>query len=143
MKDWKDDIDKKYGITSSVDPDYRFLKAERIGTLIADIEDLLKKQRDNCAKYFDEQTEGMETEDIAWEIEKRILISNAPEPGGSGSDEEIITLIKGDGTLKMKTKHCTDCGCELGEGEGQVFTCCEICWVKKYPKEAQNETENL
>ena len=45
MKDWKDDIDKKYGITSSVDPDYRFLKAERIGTLIADIESLLKKER--------------------------------------------------------------------------------------------------
>ena len=36
-----------------------------------------------------------------------------------------------------KTKHCTDCGCELDEGEGQVFTCCEKCWDKKYPKETK------
>ena len=50
MKDWKEDIDKKYGITSSVDPDYRFLKAERIGTLIADIESLLKKEYDKGYK---------------------------------------------------------------------------------------------
>ena len=36
-----------------------------------------------------------------------------------------------------KTKHCIDCGCELDEGEGQVFTCCEKCWDKKYPKETK------
>ena len=36
-----------------------------------------------------------------------------------------------------KVKHCIDCGCELDEGEGQVFTCCEKCWDKKYPKETK------
>ena len=27
-------------------------------------------------------------------------------------------------------EYCKDCGCELGEGEGKVFTVCEICWDK-------------
>ena len=36
-----------------------------------------------------------------------------------------------------KVKHCIDCGCELDEGEGQIFTCCEKCWDKKYPKETK------
>ena len=68
MKDWKEDIDKKYGITSSVDPDYRFLKAERIGTLIADIGDLLKKQRE---KYYYEIENSTGTKEADY-IDKQV-----------------------------------------------------------------------
>ncbi len=34
----------------------------------------------------------------------------------------------------MKKYYCDDCGVELNEGEGSVFTCCETCWNKHYKK---------
>lgn len=34
----------------------------------------------------------------------------------------------------MKKYYCSDCGIELDEGEGSVFTCCEPCWDKHYKK---------
>lgn len=31
--------------------------------------------------------------------------------------------------------YCNDCGVELDEGEGSVFTCCDECWDKHYKKQ--------
>jgi Lar family restriction alleviation protein len=40
----------------------------------------------------------------------------------------------------MKKYYCSDCGIELDEGEGSVFTCCEVCWNKHY-KKADEQSE--
>lgn len=34
----------------------------------------------------------------------------------------------------MEKYYCSDCGVELDEGEGSVFTCCELCWDKHSKK---------
>lgn len=31
---------------------------------------------------------------------------------------------------------CVDCGCVLNAGEAKAFTCCDDCWRKAYPPEA-------
>ena len=41
---------------------------------------------------------------------------------------------------KLYCEYCSDCGVELGGGEGAVFTCCEVCWDKHY-KKADKQSE--
>ena len=77
-----------------------------------EIESACEKQREICAEtYFKGSRQNYTYED------DMNTIRNAPSP---------------EGEQEMKRHYCSDCGKDMDEGEGSVFTCCESCWDKHY-----------
>ena len=77
-----------------------------------EIESACKMQREICAETYFKGTKKKHTYE-----DDMNTIRNAPSP---------------EGEQEMKRHYCSDCGKDMDEGEGSVFTCCESCWDKHY-----------